>query len=386
MRIAQIAPLMESVPPALYGGTERVVSYLTEELVRQGHSVTLFASGDSLTSGKLVPCASAALRLTESVRDPIPYYMLMLDKLRDLMDEFDIFHFHIDQFHFPLFRPIADRTLTTLHGRQDLPDLQALYRGFSDMPLVSISDAQRQPVSTAAFVKTVYHGIPLDLHRPSLKPHGGYLAFLGRVCPEKRPDRAIAIARASGIPLKIAAKVDKVDQAYFHTTIAPLLNEPTVSFIGEINEQEKTEFLSEALALLFPIEWPEPFGLSMIEAMACGTPVLAFGLGSVPEIVDEGVTGSIVDSIEEAVRALPRVLSLDREVVRRRFEERFSAARMAQDYLNIYQLLLSTSNRSPRTDRQLKQPTRPMQVSTNGQQSRGDEIVAMAAAKRTING
>jgi glycosyltransferase involved in cell wall biosynthesis len=379
MRIAQIAPLMESVPPALYGGTERVVSYLTEELVRQGHSVTLFASGDSLTSGKLVPCASAALRLTECVRDPIPYYMLMLDKLRDLMDEFDILHFHIDQFHFPLFRPIADRTLTTLHGRQDLPDLQALYRGFSDMPLVSISDAQRQPISTAGFVKTVYHGIPLDLHRPSLKPRRGYLAFLGRICPEKRPDRAIAIARASGIPLKIAAKVDKVDQVYFHTTIAPLLNEPEVSFIGEINEQEKTEFLSEALALLFPIEWPEPFGLSMIEAMACGTPVLAFRHGSVPEIVDEGVTGSIVDSIEEAVSALPRVLSLEREVVRRRFEERFSAARMAEDYLSIYQLLLSTSNRSPRADRQPTRPTRPMQVSTNGQQSRGDEIVTVAA-------
>jgi len=372
MKIAQIAPLIESVPPTLYGGTERVVSYLTEELVRQGHQVTLFASGDSLTSAELVSCTSGALRLMHSVRDPIPYYMLMLDKVRERADEFDIMHFHIDQFHFPLFRPIAERTVTTLHGRQDLPDLQALYRGFSDMPLVSISDSQRQPVPTAGFVKTVHHGIPADLHRPTLSPRGGYLAFLGRICPEKRPDHAIAIARAAGFPLRIAAKVDKVDQAYFHTTIVPLLEGSDVTFLGEINEQAKTEFLGEALALLFPIEWPEPFGLSMIEAMACGTPVLAFRHGSVPEIVDDGVTGCIVDNVEQAICALPRVLSLDRGAVRRRFEERFSAARMAQDYVGVYRSLLRTSIRRHRADEQSVRASRPMQASTNGRKPHAD--------------
>src|SRR5262249_41798420 len=241
-------------------------------------------------------------------------------------EEFDILHFHIDQFHFPLFRPVADRTVTTLHGRQDLPDLQALYRGFSDMPLVSISDAQRRPVPKARFLTTVHHGIPVDLHRPTFSARGGSLAFLGRICPEKRPDLAVAIARAAGLPLKIAAKVDKVDQAYFNAEIAPLLNGSDVTFIGEINEQEKTAFLGEALALLFPIDWPEPFGLAMIEAMACGTPVLACRCGSVPEIIDEGVTGCIVETREAAIGALPEVLSLDRRAVRRRFEERFSAA------------------------------------------------------------
>ena len=368
MRIAQIAPLIECVPPTLYGGTERVVSYLTEELVMLGHQVTLFASGDSLTSAELVPCTSGALRLTPTVHDTIPYYMLMLDKVRDRADEFDVLHFHIDQFHFPLFRPIAGRTLTTLHGRQDLPDLQALYRGFSDMPLVSISDAQRQPVPAARFLATVHHGIPVDLHRPKVSPRGGYLAFLGRICPEKRPDHAVAIARAAGIPLRIAAKVDKVDQAYFHETIAPLLNGSDVTFIGEINEQAKTEFLGEALALLFPIEWPEPFGLSMIEAMSCGTPVLAFRHGSVPEIVEEGVTGAIVETVDEAVNALPRVLSLDRGAVRRRFEERFSARRMAQDYVNLYRSLRRTSIRA---DWAGLEPIQ-MHTSTNGQKSHAE--------------
>jgi glycosyltransferase involved in cell wall biosynthesis len=372
VKIAQIAPLIESVPPTLYGGTERVVSYLTEELVRQGHLVTLFASGDSLTSAELVPCTSGALRLMHKVQDPIPYYMLMLDKVRERADEFDVMHFHIDQFHFPLFRPICGRTVTTLHGRQDLPDLQALYRGFSDMPLVSISDAQRQPVPTAGFVKTVHHGIPADLHRPTLNPSGRYLAFLGRICPEKRPDHAIAIARAAGVPLRIAAKVDKVDEDYFRTTIAPLLNGSDVTFLGEINEQAKTEFLGEALALLFPIEWPEPFGLSMIEAMACGTPVLAFRHGSVPEIIDDGLTGCIVDTMEEAVRALPRVLSLDRRAVRQRFEERFSAARMARDYVGVYRSLLRTSTRADEDEAKPVRPSRPTQVRTNGQKSHAD--------------
>src|SRR5438552_6852540 len=307
MKIAQIAPLMESVPPRLYGGTERIVSYLSDELVRLGHEVTLFASADSITAAKLVSCASMALRLDSNVRDPIPYYMLMLDRVRKLAEEFDILHFHIDQFHFPLFAQMADCTVTTLHGRQDLPDLKPLYIGFNEMPLVSISNDQRRPIAKANFVATVHHGIPPNLHTPIYNPRGGYVAFLGRISPEKRPDRAIRIARALGIPLRIAAKVDKVDEAYFRETIAPLLNQPGVEFIGEIDERAKSAFLGEAAALLFPIDWPEPFGLSMIEAMACGTPVLAFRCGSVPEIVDHGVTGLIVDTMDEAIRTLPQV-------------------------------------------------------------------------------
>jgi glycosyltransferase involved in cell wall biosynthesis len=340
MRIAQIAPLMESVPPRLYGGTERIVSYLTEELVQLGHDVTLFASGDSVTAADLVGCAPVALRLEPRVRDPIPYYMLMLDRVRERADDFDIIHFHIDQFHFPIFRPIAGRTVTTLHGRQDLPDLKPLYLGFDDMPLVSISNAQRGPVASANFVTTVQHGIPVDQHPLIVHPRGGYVAFLGRIAAEKRPDRAIAVARALGIPLKIAAKIDRVDEAYFRETIAPLLKGPGVEFVGEIDERQKSDFLGEARALLFPIDWPEPFGLVMIEAMACGTPVLAFRAGAVPEVIDEGVTGFIVDTLEEAVAAMPRVLSLDRASVRRRFEDRFSAKRMALEYVSVYESLL----------------------------------------------
>jgi glycosyltransferase involved in cell wall biosynthesis len=277
------------------------------------------------------------------VRDPIPYYMLMLDRVRELADEFDILHFHIDQFHFPLFRPIAHRTVTTLHGRQDLHDLKPLYVGFSEMPLVSISNAQRKPIPNANFVATVYHGIPAQLLKPTYRPRGNYVAFLGRISPEKRPDRAIRIARALEIPLKIAAKVDKVDEAYFREKIVPLLNQPGVEFIGEIDERAKSEFLGDARALLFPIDWPEPFGLSMIEAMACGTPVLAFSCGSVTEIVDHGVTGVIVDAMDEAIRMLPEVLALDRRAVRQRFEQRFSAARMARDYVHVYRSLLKSA-------------------------------------------
>jgi glycosyltransferase involved in cell wall biosynthesis len=340
MRIAQIAPLIESVPPRLYGGTERVVSYLSEELVRMGHDVTLFASGDSVTAAELVVCATKALRLSSIVRDPITHYMLMLDRVRDCADDFDILHFHIDQLHFPLFKALANRTVTTLHGRQDLADLPALYVGFSEMPLVSISDDQRRPVFKANFVGTVHHGIPSHLHEPAFHPRGNYLAFLGRIAPEKRPDRAIRIARASGIPLKIAAKVDRADEAYFRDQIAPMLDGSGVEFIGEINGRTNSEFLCGARALLFPIDWPEPFGLVMIEAMACGTPVLAFRCGSVPEVIDHGVTGCIVDSEEEAIRMLPATLGLDRRAVHRRFEERFSATRMAKDYLQIYRSLL----------------------------------------------
>jgi len=340
MKIAQISPLMESVPPRLYGGSERIVSYLTDELVRQGHDVTLFASGDSVSSANLVRCVPMALRLDANVKDPIPYYMLMLDRVREMADEFDILHFHIDQFHFPLFRPIAQRTVTTLHGRQDLHDLKPLYVGFSDMPLVSISNSQRKPIANANFAATVYHGLPAQTLKPNYKPTGDYVAFLGRISPEKRPDRAIRIAQALGLRIKIAAKIDKVDEAYFREHIASLFNLPGVEYIGEIDERSKSEFLGEASALLFPIDWPEPFGLSMIEAMACGTPVLAFRCGSVPEIIDPGVTGLIVDSMDEAIRVMPQVLALDRRTVRQKFEQRFSASRMAKDYVQVYRSLI----------------------------------------------
>ena len=349
MKIAQIAPLIESVPPRLYGGTERIVSYLTEELVRLGHEVTLFASGDSITSSELATCCTRALRLDPSVHDVVPHFMLMIDKVRERAEEFDVLHFHIDLFHFPLFRSLAAQTLTTLHGRQDLGDLKPFYSRFSEMPLISISDDQRKPLPHANFVATIYHGIPAGLHRPSFE-QGSYLAFLGRISPEKRPDRAIRIARAVGIPLKIAAKVDKVDEDYFRNDIAPLIAGGGVEFVGEINEREKTKFLSEAAALMFPVDWPEPFGLVMIEAMACGTPVLAFRRGSVTEVIEDGVTGKLVDSEEEAVAALPALLSYDRRTVRQRFEKRFTATRMAKDYVDSYRQLLkkSTSGTKPR--------------------------------------
>src|SRR3974390_3152934 len=341
MKIAQVAPLIEAVPPRYYGGTERVVSYLTEELVRLGHDVTLFASGDSVTSARLISCARTALRLGPNRPDPLPYYLFMLASVHGCADDFDILHFHIDQFHFPLFRSRAGRTVTTLHGRQDLPDLHALYFGFNEMPLVSISDGQRAPIQNANFVATVYHGLPLDLYQPIFNPRGGYLAFLGRISPEKGVDRAIKVAQTLGIPLKIAAKVDRVDEVYFREQIVPLLKGPGVEYIGEINEHQKTDFLGQALALMFLINWPEPFGLSMIEAMACGTPVLALRRGSVEEVVDDGLTGHIVDSIEEAEIMLPSVMALDRRAVRRRFEERFTATRMAKDYVRVYNSLLA---------------------------------------------
>jgi glycosyltransferase involved in cell wall biosynthesis len=336
VKIAQIAPLIESVPPRFYGGTERIVSYLTEALVKQGHDVTLFASGQSITTAKLVPCCAQALRLNPSVRDPIPYYMVMLDKVRKMAPHFDVLHFHIDQFHFPIFHELPSQTVTTLHGRQDLPDLKHLYSGFPEMPLVSISDAQRRPINDANFAGTVYHGLPSDSLTPTLLARGGYLAFLGRISPEKRLDRAIEIARAVGLPLKIAAKVDRVDQEYFKTEIEPLLSLPGIEFIGEIDERSKSKFLGDARALIFPIDWPEPFGLVMIEAMACGTPVLAFRNGSVEEVIDNGITGEIVESVSEAICKIGSILALDRGKVRQRFEQRFSAERMARDYVDIY--------------------------------------------------
>jgi glycosyltransferase involved in cell wall biosynthesis len=367
LKIAQIGPLVESVPPRLYGGTERIVSYLTEELVRLGHDVTLFASGDSITSAKLMACTPVALRLCSNIRDPIPYYMLMLDRVRDCASDFDIMHFHIDQFHFPVFRPVANSTVTTVHGRQDLPDLKPLYVGFDDMPLVSISDAQRQPVCGANFVATILHGIPPDLHAPTYSAQGRYLAFLGRISPEKRADRAIEIARACGIPLKIAAKIDKVDEGYFREVIAPLLDGDGVEFIGEINDRSKAEFLGGARALLFPIDWPEPFGLVMIEAMACGTPVLAFRQGSTPEIIDHGVTGALVDSMDEAVKTLPKVLALDRHAVRRRFEQRFSSTRMASEYVALYRSMLDGKYVSE-SEKTLRQPALALDKKLNGEQ------------------
>jgi glycosyltransferase involved in cell wall biosynthesis len=360
MKIAQVAPLMESVPPRLYGGTERIVSYLTEELVALGHDVTLFASGDSITSAELVPCCPRALRLDPTVRDTIPHLMLMIDKVRERAEKFDILHFHIDLFHFPLFRALAARTLTTLHGQQDLGDLKPFYSRFSEMPLISISDNQRKPLPHANFVTTIHHGLPPDLHRPSFE-QGSYVAFLGRISPEKRPDRAIRIARAAGIPLKIAAKIDKVDEDYFRNDILPLIDGPGVEFIGEINEREKTQFLGAAAALLFPVDWPEPFGLVMIEAMACGTPVLAFRCGSIPEIIEDGVTGKVVDSEEEAIAVLPEIMSYDRRAVRQRFEERFSARRMAKDYVSTYRKLLAIQKSNGKAH-----STWPRQVDRNG--------------------
>jgi glycosyltransferase involved in cell wall biosynthesis len=357
MKIAQVGPLIESVPPKLYGGTERVVSYLTEELVAQGHDVTLFASGDSITSARLVPCCKQALRLT-AVRDPIPYYMMMLDRVRRMASKFDVMHFHIDQFHFPIFRTVARKTLTTLHGRQDLPDLQLLYKAFPEMSLVSISNAQRGPVPFANFAGTVYHGLPQHLYKPTFEPRAGYLAFLGRISPEKRLDRAIEIAHATGMPLKIAAKVDAVDVEYFETFIKPLLGGHDIEFIGEISDREKSAFLGEAAALLFPIDWPEPFGMVLIEAMACGTPVLAFDRGAVREIIDEGVTGYVVDTVESAVKVLPKLLELDRRRIRDCFDERFTANRMAKSYLSLYARAFA-AGRTPVRARDLEHARKP---------------------------
>ncbi len=318
------------------------MSYLTEELVRQGHEVTLFASGDSQTNAQLVASVPKALRLDPTVKDSLPYAVLQLEHLRQRADEFDIIHFHNDYIHLPLARSLlAGRTVTTMHGRLDQPDYQALFAEFRDTPLVSISNHQRQPLPHAKWVGTVQHGLPTSVCRFAPEPRGGYLAFLGRISPEKRPDRAIEIAARAGVPLRIAAKVDAADQEYFRTRIEPLLSQRHVEFVGEISEAQKAEFLGDALALLFPIDWPEPFGLVLIEAMSCGTPCIAWRAGSVPEVVEPGVTGWIVDSIAAAVEAVKRVRLLDRKLVRQRFEQRFSVERMATDYLRIYDELAS---------------------------------------------
>jgi glycosyltransferase involved in cell wall biosynthesis len=345
MKIAQIAPLMESVPPKLYGGTERVVSYLTEELVRQGHKVTLFASGDSETRAELHAIVPQALRLDASVRDPLPHIVLQLEEVRDRADEFDVIHFHSDLMHFPLARALGlNNVLTTMHGRLDHADYRPLFDAFCDAPLVSISQRQREPLPHCHWVGTVHHGLPTDLCRFNSQPRGDYVAFLGRISPEKRADRAIEICRRAGMKLKIAAKVDPLDREYFEGSIEPLLDQPHVEFVGEIGDADKADFLGDAHALLFPIDWPEPFGLVMIEAMACGTPCVAWRAGSVPEVIEEGRSGFIVDSIDDAAAALIRAAALDRRAVRSRFEERFTVERMTRDYLDIYRRVLARAD------------------------------------------
>jgi len=326
------------VPPKLYGGTERVVSYLTEELVAQGHDVTLFASGDSVTSAKLEPIWPRALRLDPAIRDPIAPHMLLMEAARRKADEFDVLHFHMDYWSFSLFGRQRTPFVTTMHGRLDLAELQPVFNSFPHAPVVSISDSQRRPLPQARYVATVHHGLPEMLLTPQPKKQE-YLAFLGRIAPEKGPDKAIRIARAAGIPLKIAAKVDRVDQVYFDSVIRPMLAEGGVEMIGEINDAQKPDFLSGAVGLLMPIDWPEPFGLVMIEAMACGTPVIAFNRGSVPEIVEPGLTGFVVEDEMGAIGAVGQLGTLPRAAVRTRFEERFTARRMAKDYLTIYRSL-----------------------------------------------
>jgi glycosyltransferase involved in cell wall biosynthesis len=345
VKIAQIAPLTESVPPKLYGGTERIVSYLTEELVALGHEVTLFASGDSVTAAALRPGCRRALRFDENCRAPLAYEIMMLERLAQEAADFDVVHFHIDCLHLPLFRRLATPFLTTLHGRLDIPELAPLYAEFGEAPLVSISETQRKPMNWANWAATVHHGLPVDLLRQG-DGQGGYLAFLGRICPEKRPDLAIRIALETGRRLRIAAKVDKVDRAYFERDIRPLLDAPGIDYIGEIDDRRKSEFLGDAAALLFPIDWPEPFGLVMIEAFACGTPVLGFDRGSVREVIEDGITGFIVDGAGDAVARINALEALDRNRIRGEFERRYTARRMAEDYLQLYRSLADAAQPS----------------------------------------
>ena len=344
MRIAQVAPLYESVPPQLYGGTERVVSYLTEELVRLGHEVTLFASGDSNTNAKLVVACPRALWRDADCRETLPHHIRLMELVFADVSRFDLIHFHCDYLHLPLLRRRPCASVTTLHGRLHVPDLRPLFAAYPEVPLVSISDDQRRPLPDANWQGTVYHGLPRGLHTYREGP-GDYLAFLGRMSPEKGVDRAIEIARRAGMRLKIAAKIYPEERAYFEETIEPLLRESRgwVEFIGEVGGREKDEFLGHACALLFPIDWPEPFGLVMIEAMACGTPVIGWRNGSVPEVITDGVTGFVVDSIEQAVHAVERVASLSRRACRQVFEERFDAARMARNYVTVYRRLVQAA-------------------------------------------
>jgi len=360
MRIAQVAPLIESVPPKQYGGTERIVSYLTEELVRVGHDVTLFASGDSVTSARLIAPCQRSLRKNERCKDPVAREVLLLDHLIEHIDEFDLIHFHTGYLHFPICRYLRVPHVTTLHGRLDIPDLVPVFDRFRNERLISISNAQRQPLPWANWQATVYHGLPKDLFQFHPKV-GDYLAFLGRISPEKRVDRAIEIAKSAGMRLKIAAKVDRVDRRYFKRVIEPMLQESHVEWIGEISDQQKDRFLGNAYALLFPIDWPEPFGLVMIEAMACGTPVIAYDDGSVPEVMEDGVTGFVVRDLSDAAKAVDRVRDLNRARCREVFETRFAASRMAKDYIGVYDRLTqsdvatskSRSNRAASSDERI---------------------------------
>jgi glycosyltransferase involved in cell wall biosynthesis len=338
MQIAQIAPLTEAIPPKLYGGTERVVHWLVEELVALGHDVTLFASGDSQTSAKLQDCWPRALRLDGSIRDANALHMTMLEQVRRQASDFDFLHFHLDYYPFSLFSRQSTPFVTTMHGRLDLPELQTVFDTFSSAPVVSISNAQRRPLPQARWVKTIHHGLPEKMLVP-MPVTPSYFAFLGRISPEKRVDRAIRIAQHCGIPLKIAAKIDRADRDYYEEEIRPMMASPNVEYIGEIGDKDKSAFLSGAIALLVPIDWPEPFGLVMIEAMACGTPVIAYNRGSVPEVIDEGVTGFIVEDEAGAIGAVDRLAHLSRPAIRRRFEERFTARRMALDYLSVFRSL-----------------------------------------------
>lgn len=344
MKIAHVAPLYESVPPRMYGGTERIVSYLTEALVEFGHDVTLFASGDTETSAKLVACRERALRLDpQPLKSEIAAHLSMLDEVRRRAGDFDIIHFHLSHFlHFPFFEQMAGKTVTTPHGRLDYADLASAYARFPRFPMISISRSQRARLPEANWAGTIHHGLPLDLYQPQLRQpgQGGYLAFLGRFSRDKRPDRAIEIARRTGMKLKLAAKIGEADKAYFHEVVEPLLDGGTVEFVGEISEGEKAAFLGEAAGLLFPIDWPEPFGLVMIEAMAFGTPVIGWNCGAIPEVIDNGITGFVVDSVDEAVARVPDLLLLDRQKVRSTFEARFSAQRMARDYIAAYARML----------------------------------------------
>lgn len=350
MKIAQISPLYEAVPPRLYGGTERVVAHLCDALVEAGHEVTLFATADADTRATLVPVRDRAIRLDDSAfasaTANLAAHLTQMHEVRRRAGEFDVLHFHVDLLHFPFFEDCADRTLTTLHGRLDHKDMAPAYKRWPRYPLVSISNHQRRPLRSARWLGTVYHGLPQALYPFCARPEGGYLAFLGRISPEKRVDRAIEIARRAGWPLKIAAKVDRADRDYFRDTIAPLLDAPGIEFLGEIGDADKAGFLGQAAALLFPIDWPEPFGLVMIEAMACGTPVIGWNCGSVPEVIDEGVTGAVVDSIDAAVAAVRDLGAFDRARVRAVFERRFSAAAMAQDYIDLYAGLAGRSGRA----------------------------------------
>lgn len=351
MKIAQIAPIYEAVPPQMYGGTERVVAQLSQALAQQGHQVTVFASGDSqITNCEVVSVREHALRLDSNpLKSDIAAHFNEFEQLYDRRHEFDIIHFHTDLLHFPLFKDIAERTLTTLHGRLDLSDLRQVYHHWRQYPLVSISNAQRRPLPFAHWVGTVYHGLSEQNYRFYEHNDGHYLVFLGRISPEKRPDRAIEIAKKVGIPLKIAAKVDAQDTQYFHQEIEPLLDDPLIEFVGEINDQQKSAILGNALGLLFPIDWPEPFGLVMIEAMACGTPVVAWRCGSVPEVVDEGISGYIVDNMSDAILACEKLPQLNRATVHDQFLYRFSADAMARNYINLYQQQLNKASNTINT-------------------------------------